>query len=119
MKKQTDDSVSLGFSSSVPICSICHTKTKIQKNGLYECPQCQRTYDPDREIVEYEDTLISSHQDEMPEIEGTGGGGGSLMCSEEGSAVDDLYKQQRRLGVRPDENVIEYYEYIPDVDRAD
>jgi hypothetical protein len=55
--------------------------------------------------------LVSSHSDNEDEE------GPFLLCSEEPTAVSDLYHNtERRLGVRPDERVIEYYEYIPDVD---
>jgi hypothetical protein len=119
MKKPTEEGVNLGpfsFSSS-PLCSICRIKTeKTKEAGIFECPQCQRTYDIDKEIVEFEDTLMSPHQYDLPEIEGTGSGT-TLLSDDEGSAVDDLYKKERRLGVRPDENVIYYEEFVPDVDR--
>ena len=62
--------------------------------------------------------IYTPHSDENPEL-GDGAGGPSLICDEEGSATDDLYKKERRLGVRPDENVVEYYEYVPEVDRND
>ncbi len=63
--------------------------------------------------------IYTPHSDENPELgeAGGGGSGSSLVCDEEGSAIDDLYKKERRLGVRPDENVVEYYEYVPDVQR--
>jgi hypothetical protein len=60
--------------------------------------------------------ISTPHSDENPEL-GEGGGLGSLICDEEGSATDDLYKKERRLGVRPDENVIYYEEFVPDVQR--
>jgi hypothetical protein len=66
---------------------------------------------------QYEDELVTSHSDENPELGEGGGSTVDLMSDNEGSAVDDLYKKERRLGVRPDENVIYYEEYIPDVDR--
>ena len=69
----------------------------------------------------YDDELVTSHSDENPEL-GEGGGGGSgtpsLICEGETSAVDDLYKKQRRLGVRADENVIYYEEFIPEVEHS-
>jgi hypothetical protein len=66
-------------------------------------------------VEEYDDELVTSHSDENPEL-GEGAGGPSLICDEEGSATDDLYKKERRLGVRPDENVIYYEEFVPEVD---
>lgn len=66
---------------------------------------------------DYDDELVTSHSDENPELGEGGGNVVELMSEGEGSATDDLYKQQRRLGVRPDENVIEYTEYVPYVDR--
>jgi hypothetical protein len=67
---------------------------------------------------EYDDEIVTSHSDENPELGEGGGGGPSLISDEEGSATDDLYKKERRLGVRPDENVVEYYEYTPEVDHG-
>jgi hypothetical protein len=57
--------------------------------------------------------ISTPHSDENPEL---GGSGVELMSDDECSAVDDLYKKERRLGVRPDENVIYYEEFVPDVD---
>ena len=65
---------------------------------------------------EYDDELVTSHSDENPELGEGGGGSGVLMCDDEGSATDDLYKKEKRLGVRPDENVIYYEEFIPQID---
>ncbi len=60
--------------------------------------------------------ISTPHSDEYPEAGEGGGDIGYLVSDEEGSATDDLYKnKERRLGVRPDENVIYYEEYIPDV----
>jgi hypothetical protein len=61
--------------------------------------------------------ISTPHSDEYPEL-GEGGTGVELMSDDEGSAVDDLYKKERRLGVRPDENVIYYEEFIPDIDHS-
>jgi hypothetical protein len=64
---------------------------------------------------EYEDELVTSHSDENPELAGRRRGP-LAAYSTEGSAVSDLYKkdhQERRLGVRSDEHVIDYDEYIP------
>lgn len=117
-KPKEDDSVLLSHSkesASVPLCSICHVSTTKQKSGEYQCPTCQRTYNPNLEILEYPDTLSSPHDDEHAELAGIGGTGGSLLADNEDSAVSDLYRdrKEKRLGVRPDENVIEYSEYIP------
>ncbi len=61
--------------------------------------------------------ISTPHSDENPEA-GEGAGTGPTLLSEESSAVDDLYKnKERRLGVRPDENVVYYEEFIPQVDR--
>ncbi len=67
---------------------------------------------------EYDDELVTSHSDENPELGEGGGSVPSLMCEEEGSATDDLYKKERRLGVHPNENVVEYYDYTPEVDHG-
>jgi hypothetical protein len=65
----------------------------------------------------YDDELVTSHSDENPELGEGGGNTVELMSSEEGSATDDLYKnKEKRLGVRPDENVIYYEEFVPEVD---
>ena len=65
---------------------------------------------------EYEDELVTSHSDESPELVGTRRGP-IAAYSTEGSAVSELYKkdrdERRLLGVRPDEHVIDYDEYIP------
>ena len=68
--------------------------------------------------ADYEDELVTSHSDENPELGEGGGSTVDLMSEGEGTAVDDLYKQHRRLGVRPDENVIYYSETIPEVDHT-
>ena len=54
--------------------------------------------------------LVSSHSDNEDDE------GPYLLCDEEDpSPVSELYRNtEKRLGVRPDENVIEYEEYIPD-----
>jgi len=67
--------------------------------------------------TDYEDELVTSHSDEFPESGEGGGNTVDLMTSEEGSATDDLYKnKERRIGVRPGENIVYYSETIPEVD---
>ena len=67
--------------------------------------------------TDYEDELVTSHSDEFPESGEGGGNTVELMSESEGSAVDDLYKnKERRIGVRPGENVVYYSETIPEVD---
>jgi len=68
--------------------------------------------------TDYEDELVTSHSDEFPESGEGGGATVDLMTDkEEGSATDDLYKnKERRIGVRPGENVVYYSETIPEVD---
>jgi len=64
---------------------------------------------------EYEDELVTSHSDENPELSSTERRGPLAAYSTEGSAVSELYKQDRGrgkklLGVRPEEidNILEY-----------
>ena len=103
------------YKSVVPICSICHCKTAKQPSGQYQCTICQRLYDAEREIVEYPDTIKSSHDDEFSEVEGiAASAAGSLMVDNEPNATEGLYKEKRMLGVRPDERVIDYEIYFPD-----
>jgi len=68
--------------------------------------------------TDYEDELVTSHSDEFSESGEGGGNTVDLMTDkEEGSATDDLYKnKERRIGVRPGENVVYYSETIPEVD---
>jgi len=62
-------------------------------------------------LSEYEDDLVTSHSEENPELGGTGC---PLITDNEDTAASDLYKnKERRLGVRPTENVVEYTEYSP------
>src|ERR1051326_3413212 len=108
------DIVALGQATRevVPLCSICHVKTHKQTGGEYQCLICQRTYLPEREIMEYPDTISSPHDADMPEVEGTGGSFG-LLTDNEDTAASDLYRnKEKRLGVRPTENVTYYEEYI-------
>lgn len=68
---------------------------------------------------EYEDELVTSHSDEMPELMGNKGRYGPLAAaSTEGSAVSELYKKDKPtlLGVKDMSNVVEYEEYIPEPD---
>ena len=63
---------------------------------------------------EYEDELVTSHSDENPELSPNEGRQPLAAHSTEGSAVSDLYKQDRGrkklLGVRPEEmdHILEY-----------
>lgn len=59
--------------------------------------------------------IVTPHSDENPELIGDQGGP-IAAYSTEGSAVSELYKKdrdERRLGIRPDEHVIEYDSYEP------
>lgn len=58
--------------------------------------------------------ISTPHSDENPELgENTVV---DLIVDNEDIATADLYKSQKRLGVRPNENVVYYEETIPYVD---
>lgn len=100
-----------------PICSICKVRTeKGSYEGEFTCPECARVYVPDREIVEYEDEFVTSHSDEMPQIEGIGGGIGAIAV-DDGRPADELYKTDSPFSYKPKsgEHLIEEDIYIPDV----
>ena len=71
---------------------------------------------------EYEDELITSHSDENPELTGTERRGPIAAHSTEGSAVSELYKQDRErtdpfhYQPKAGETVIEEEVYIPPED---
>jgi len=70
---------------------------------------------------EYEDELVTSHSDENPELTGTERRGPIAAHSTEGSAVSELYKQDRERDPfhykpRAGETVIEEEVYIPPED---
>ena len=63
--------------------------------------------------------ISTPHSEDNPEITGTDGGFGLLVDNED-TAASDLYKnKEKRLGVRPTENVTYYEEYVPYVDREE
>jgi len=63
--------------------------------------------------------ISTPHSEDNPEITGADGGFG-LLTDNEDTAANDLYKnKEKRLGVRPTENVTYYEEYIPYVDREE
>ena len=68
---------------------------------------------------EYEDELVTSHSDENPEL-GQSGRGPIAAASNEGSAVSDLYKKERKglLGVKAEdvERTSDVEEYYPPED---
>ena len=81
-----------------PICSMCKVTTeKGEYEGEYVCPNCARVYLPEKEIVEYEDTFMTSHSDEQVEIEGIGAGVGLLAAKDgqDDSLLDMLHKDPR------------------------
>jgi hypothetical protein len=81
-----------------PICSMCKVKTnKGDYEGEYVCPNCARIYLPEKEIVEYEDTFVTSHSDEQVELEGISSGVGLLSAKDgqDDSLLDMLHKDPR------------------------
>lgn len=83
--------------SDIPICTTCKIRTQKDVDE-FVCPGCGAVYNPDREIVEYEDTFTSSHADEMPEIGGTSGGGPGLAAADDeqdAPLTDMLYKSAK------------------------
>ena len=80
----------------IPICSQCKVKTEYASDSdEYVCPMCAAVYYPSKEIVEYEDDFTSSHEDEQPEIHGTGGGTGLTTSDEDISITEMLHKDPR------------------------
>jgi len=69
-----------------------------------------------------EDELVTSHSDENPELSTSSNNkspGPLAVAIDDGTAVSELYnrdRKEKRLGVRDNENVIYYDEYIPPID---
>ena len=68
---------------------------------------------------EYEDELVTSHSDENPELSANEGrrSGPLAAYSTEGTAVSELYKDERdpfHYKPKAGETVIEEYVYIPE-----
>ena len=81
-----------------PTCSVCRVKTdRGEYEGEYVCPQCARVYLPEKEIVEYEDTFVTSHSDEQVEIEGISTGVGLITAKDgqDDSLLDMLHRDPR------------------------
>ena len=82
-----------------PLCSICHVVLD-EKEGKLVCPSCAAVYHSEKEIIEYqEEDFTSSHEDEFPEITGTGGGSSGIMMAgdeQDGPLIDQLYKDPRK-----------------------
>jgi len=82
------------------VCSICKVLLiKTEDETELQCPDCNRTYFPSHEIMEYQEaTFESSHSDEMPEIAGIGGGGAGLVAAsddEDPDLTSMLYKKPK------------------------
>ena len=80
-------------------CPVCNVKLQHDDEAqLYRCPSCSKTYDPNREIMSYEDDFTSSHEDEFPEIGGVSTQAAGLIAAndeEDPSLIDQLHKKDR------------------------
>lgn len=100
------------------ICAICKIELKENpkdQDKLY-CPRCHREYLPGSEISEFEDDMISVHENEQVELGGLSSGSGLLVENDDDDIMKPTKQTRLKIPLKEGETLVSYEEYIPDPD---
>jgi len=111
-----NDSVTLDiYKKDNPVCPICAIRLVKDKDDTskWNCTNCLRVYLPNMEVMNYEDDMVSVHEDEQPELAGIGGDGGGLLVEGDDDIMQPKYGEPK-LKLKPGEHLVSYEEENPD-----